>query len=514
MNTNAGLRRRSVALITARRRCALVPVLALLAMVVLPNGSARAAEGAGRRPPPYTPRFESGPCAAEVPADAPIECGTLTVAENRNRPQRAQVQLPVAIVRSQAAVKAPDPIVFLTGGPGAPALPIAGLVRAADLGGPRDVIVVSQRGARASTPRLDCPERLEARWAQLATADPAAVEQRPYDDAVRACHARLRASGVDLNSYNTVALAADVADLRVALKVQEWNLWGVSYGTTLAQEVMRDHPHGVRSVVLDSLLPPERGWGGTAAVHRAMDAIQHLLGGCAGAPVCAAAHPTLARDLEDVVAAFDAHPYQSLVTDPNTGTQRAIAITGRDLTSLLANLPANTPLISQFPQLVSHLKAGQYGSIDTLVSQLVPAPGSDGVLLSITCADRAHIDVQAGLRRLLAAHPEYEAVPAGLAAACPAWPVRPVPRSFNQPVTSTIPTLVLAGEWDPTTPAKPAREAAKHFKRSFFVELPGLGHVVTLNNPCPQSLLTGFIANPTQRPNTTCVQQMPEPQWQ
>ena len=106
------------------------------------------------------------------------------------------------------------------------------------------------------------------------------------------------------------------------------------------------------------------------------------------------------------------------------------------------------------------------------------------------------------------------AVPAGLAAACPAWPVRPVPRSFNQPVTSTIPTLVLAGEWDPTTLATPAREVAKHLKRSFFVELPGLGHVVTLNNPCPQSLLTGFIANPTQRPDTTCVQQMPEPQWQ
>jgi len=417
-------------------------------------------------------------------------------------------------VRSQSAMKAPDPIVYLTGGPGAPALPVAGLVRAADLGGPRDVIVVSQRGARASTPNLDCPERLEARWAQLATADPAAVEQRPYDDAVRACHARLRASGVDLNSYNTVTLAADVADLRVALGVHEWNLWGVSYGTTLAQEVMRDHPHGVRSVVLDSLLPPNRGFGGTEAVHRAMDAIQHLLAGCAASPACAAAHPTLARDLNDVVAALDAHPYQSLVTDSNTGTQRAIAITGRDLTSVFANVPANTSLISQFPQLVSQLKAGQYGSIDTLASEFVPAPGSDGVLLSVMCADRAHIDVQAGLRRLLAAHPEYEAVPAGLNGACPAWPVRPVPRSFNQPVISTIPTLVLAGEWDPTTLATPAREVAKHLKRSFFVELPGLGHAVTLTTPRPQALLAGCVARPTQRPATTCVQHMPEPQCQ
>ena len=263
----------------------------------------------------------------------------LTVPENRERPHGAQVQLPVAIVRSQAATKAPDPIVHLTGGPANPAFPIIGFVLATDLGGPRDVIVVSQRGAAASTPSLDCPELADATWAQFATADPAAVEQRTYDDAVRQCRARLQASGVDLNSYNTVTNAADVADLRVALGVKNWNLWGLSYGTLFAQEVMRDHPDGLRSVVLDSLLPPNRGFGGTAGVHQRMKAIQHLLAGCAASPACAAAHPTLAGDLKDVVAALDAQPYQSVVTDPGTGTQHPIAITGRDLIAGLAFSP-------------------------------------------------------------------------------------------------------------------------------------------------------------------------------
>ena len=497
-------------------------VLAVLGTLVVGTSVLAAASTTAASPsnrsgaPTYEPRFEPGPCPPTVPSNPRVECGVLTVPENRDRPQRAQVQLPVATVRSQAATKAPDPIVHLAGGPGQVGFPIINFVLAFDLGGPRDVIVVSQRGTAASTPNLDCPELTDATWAQFATADPPAVEQRPYDAAVRTCRARLRASGIDLNSYNTVTNAADVADLRVALGVREWNLWALSYGTLLAQQVMRDHPDGIRSVVVDSTVPPDAGFGGTDAVHEAMDSIQRLLAGCAASPACNAAHPTLARDLTDVVAALDAQPYQSVVTDPDTGAQRAIAFTGRDLIYALANIPRISSLIGLFPQLVSQFKAGQYGFIDTLASTLIPQlyTTSDGMHLSVNCADRAHIDVQAGLRRLLAAHPEYEAVTTGVFAACPAWPVRPVPRSFNQPVTSTIPTLVLAGEWDPTTPAKPAREVAKHLKRSSFVELPGLGHIVVrFDNPCAQSLLQGFFANPTQRPDTTCVDQLPEPVW-
>jgi pimeloyl-ACP methyl ester carboxylesterase len=154
--------------------------------------------------------------------------------------------------------------------------------------------------------------------------------------------------------------------------------------------------------------------------------------------------------------------------------------------------------------------------LDTLASTLIPLlyAGSDGMFLSVNCADRAHIDVQAGLRRLIAAHPEYEAASTS-GAECRSWRVRPLPRSFNRPVTSSIPTLVLAGEWDPVTPPKPAREAVKRLKRSFFVEFPGLGHVVVRSeNPCPQSLFRAFLDSPTQRPDTTCAEQMPEPQWQ
>jgi pimeloyl-ACP methyl ester carboxylesterase len=490
--------------------------VAVITALVLVGSSNVLATGAGAAPAPkYTPTFESGPCAADVPNNPRIECGVLTVPENRGRPKRAQVHLPVAIVRSQAAEKAPDPIVHLTGGPGAPAFPIINFVLAADLGGPRDVIVLSQRGAAASIPNLDCPEFVDAAWARFATADRDAVEQQRYNRAVRACRARLEASGVDLSSYNTVTNAADVADLRVALGISEWNIWSGSYGTLLAQEVMRHHPQGVRSVVLDSTAPLNKGFGGTGDVRRAMDAIEHLLAGCAASSACAPAHPTLGSDLKEVVTRLEVQPYQSVVAD-DTGTQRAIAFTGRDLTYGLANLPRIRSLIPQFPQLVSQLHAGQYSVIDALASRLIPLlyAQSDGMLLSVNCADRAHIDARAGLRRLIAAHPEYETASTP-GAECSAWPVRPVPQSFNRPVTSRIATLVLAGEWDHVTPPKPAREATKHLKRSFFVEFPSLTHVaLRFESPCSQSIFRAFLDNPTRQPDMSCVQGMPELQWQ
>jgi pimeloyl-ACP methyl ester carboxylesterase len=486
--------------------------LAASATMFLAAGDATAQTVLEQAPRRYRPTFEAAPCPPAVPRSPRVDCGILTVPENRNRPQRAQVRLPVAIVRSEAAERVPDPIVHLTGGPGGAAFPIVSLVLATDLGGPRDVIVLSQRGAAASIPSLDCPRLADATWARYATAAPNMVEARVYNRALRACRARLRARHIDLNSYNTISNAADVADLRIALGLKEWNLWGFSYGTLLAQEVMRHHPGGLRSVVLDSLVPTDKGFGGTEAVHRAMDAIEHFLGTCAATPACAAAYRTLRTDLHDVVAALDAQPHRAVVTDPASGVPRTIAITGRDVMYGLANLDVVPALIPKFPQLVSQLKAGQYAFIENLATTLIPGlfSQSEGMWLSVMCSDYAHVNVTKGLRHLLAEHPAYEEAGAGGAARCRAWPVRASPRSFNRPVSSTIPTLVFAGEWDGTTPPKPARHAASHFQRPYFVEFPGRGHVVMrFEDLCSQMIFRAFVAEPTQHPDTRCVRQAP-----
>ncbi|CAH2400317.1 hypothetical protein MES5069_250083 [Mesorhizobium escarrei] len=84
-------------------------------------------------------------------------------------------------------------------------------------------------------------------------------------DEVVACRGALIAKGIDLSAYNTAENAADINDVRKSLGIEKWVLYGVSYGTRLALEVMNEHPEGISASILDSVLPldidyPQRRW--------------------------------------------------------------------------------------------------------------------------------------------------------------------------------------------------------------------------------------------------------------
>ena len=132
--------------------------------------------------------------------------------------------------------------------------------------------------------------------------------------AIKACRDRLAATGVDLAAYNSTENAADIADLRVALGIDSWNVYGVSYGSKLALIVLRNHPQGIRSVVLDSVSPAtnnivETWWSAPASSFKA------IFAACAAQPACAAAYPNLEADFTATVNRLDATPAITQVKD-------------------------------------------------------------------------------------------------------------------------------------------------------------------------------------------------------
>ena len=77
--------------------------------------------------PAYVPVFETESCEFQVPPGRDVECGWLTVPEDRSQPDK-MIHLHVAIFHSDSDNPAPDPIVYLEGGPGGDALEAVPLI--------------------------------------------------------------------------------------------------------------------------------------------------------------------------------------------------------------------------------------------------------------------------------------------------------------------------------------------------------------------------------------------------
>ncbi|MBN2393611.1 MAG: alpha/beta fold hydrolase, partial [Anaerolineae bacterium] len=209
-----------------------------------------------------TPSFEQTQCPFDVPLDAQVDCGFVFVREERGGTDPNDViRLAIAVYHSTSADPLSDPVIFLQGGPGSGA--VEDIVYAYDtliapILAERDFIVFDQRGTGLSQPLLDCPEysRLVERQLRqgffIGDEDPAR-----YTAALLNCRDQLTLRGANLAAYTSAASAADVNDIVTVLGYDQVNLYGASYGTRLAQTVMRDFPGIVRSAVLDSALPLE-----------------------------------------------------------------------------------------------------------------------------------------------------------------------------------------------------------------------------------------------------------------
>jgi pimeloyl-ACP methyl ester carboxylesterase len=119
----------------------------------------------------------------------------------------------------------------------------------------------------------------------------------------------------------------------VALKIDNWHVYGVSYFSDLALQLLRDHPDGIRSVVLDSVVPPQTNamtqfWPTAAEGYRA------LFEACAAQPGCAAANPNLARDFTTTVQRLTKTPLSVDLPAANGQPARRVVIDGYTLANL------------------------------------------------------------------------------------------------------------------------------------------------------------------------------------
>ena len=467
------------------------------------------------------PRFERIACAA-FPLDVEMECGYLIVPEDRSQPDGPTIRLAVAIFKARLQDAAPDPVVYLAGGPGGSALQQAPLlIRSMNrLLRTRDVILFDQRGAGFSEPSLDCPEMDDSYYSLLDDDLDAAARAEQRAAAARQCRARLAGQGINLAAYTSAANAADVNDLRLALGYAEWNLFGVSYGTRLALTVLRDYPDGVRSVILDSVYPPQVSLPEdiTTSAARAFDA---LFTGCASDLVCSRNYPNLEATFYALVDRLNETPIPLAVRDPLRGDGYTLILNGDQLVQHLFELLYQTDAIPLLPRALAALDAGDTRPFAALASQnlLGPQFASEGMYYSVECADEgpfstaesiaaAAVGVDARLSRVFAAQAQESL------AICADWGAAILTDIENAAVASDVPALVLSGQYDPITPPAWARQAAESLSRSTVYEFAGLGHGVAFAHLCPMSIVVAFVNDPTVAPTAACAARLNGPDFE
>jgi len=433
------------------------------------------------------------------------------VPEDRSRPEGRQIRLHVAIFKSSSPNPEPDPVIYLMGGAGGDALDAADyyLQRVGNrILESRDFIMYSQRGTRYSEPFLECAGEV-AFQKELDAQDLSRQEEDSQNEAfLRNCRDQLLDRDVDLAMYNSVANADDVNDLRIALGYDQVNYYGTSYGTRLGLTVMRYHPEGVRSVILDSVFPPQIDYP-SDVIPSMVHAVDRIFEACAADSSCDSRYPDLETAFYQVV--------DDLKADPGI-----ISIDGRDVVVddhmfldaiYLALHPAST--LPDIPAAIDAAGQGDFSLLEWAIESIESySEGvATGVYYSSVCRDEVEFDSMEHVQATLADYPP-QYVPyydlSSFFSTCEWWGAGQADPIENEAVVSDIPALILAGHFDPITSPEWGRLAAATLSSSWYLEFPNMGHGVMRADACGLSIGLQFLDDPSSEPDAECIDELPK----
>jgi pimeloyl-ACP methyl ester carboxylesterase len=307
-----------------------------------------------------------------------------------------------------------------------------------------------------------------------------------------------------------------VHDLVRALGYKQVNLDGVSYGTRLALTVMRLFPADLRSVVLDSVIPPQVNvfTSRPAATSRAFDA---LFQACAADRYCNTAYPHLQDVFSQLVTDLNTTPITFQAT-PQTGNPITVHFTGNNLVYWLQGALEYTDLIPHLPQAIYHLRQHDSTLLSQSYSYGIDTLATQGLFYSVLCGEDMAFTTQHDLEMSVQGLPP-QIRPALLDfgvsefAVCQFWGMKAVPAVQKKPVMSSIPTLILQGEYDPVTPPANGMLAAQTLSKSYFFLFPGVGHGLASHSFfCANEIMNAFWDNLTEKPDASCIP--PEPNFE
>ena len=415
------------------------------------------------------------------------ERGMMFVPANRSKENSAVIS--VEVYRFKAAEKAnPEtpPLFYLHGGPR-----FGGLERSLEELGTfetrwrpfldvSDVVVVSQRGIGPSKPTTI----IETTTKPLRPDQPYDNEKAiaEYQQVLETEKATWEELGVDLSGFTVVEAAADVDDVRKALGYDKMVIWGGSFGSHWGMAVMRFYPESVERAILTAMEGPDHTYDHPGHFWKVFERVAEE---AEGAPEFEGLVPEggLIKALETVIERVEKEPLKVTVSLPETNESQDVLFDAQSIRRLAGGYSGGLPA---WPADVIDLYNGDFSkAAESVVRRYNDSANS---LVQFREKNRFHhlgrsfltasyyvLDCGSGITAERLA--EYNSNPAleilgemnwKYTSACSVWD-SDLGDGFRRNFESEIPTVVVHGTWDLSTPYENALELVPYFKNSKFI---------------------------------------------
>lgn len=417
------------------------------------------------------------------------ECGVLARPENPDQPDGKQIDLFVAKFPSSSPKPAADAFTLIQGGPGGSSVDMAisyyPILQA--ILSKRDVIVVDQRGTGRSN-KLACPEPEDE--SQTLAFDP--VKAAEY---AKLCLDKHKQS--DLRYYTTSIAVQDLDAVRDAAGYEQLTVYGVSYGTRVAQHYLRRFPGKTRAVILDGVAHIGLNLTGGEIARRSQDAFDGMAARCAADKLCSERFGDLTEKFKAVRQRLMEKPIAVTLPHPYTAKLTTQTLSEQHLYAAIRMMPYGTEGLALLPLLISQAYDGNYTALAAqalTIEDTFTDSFAIGMQNSVMCAEDYPFTTESDKQNLDATYFGNAMIEA-FDVACNYWPRGPMDEDFRKPFESDVPVLILSGETDPITPPENGEKAAAMLSNAKHIVVPAHGHGV-LSRGCVPALAKEFIVNP------------------
>ncbi len=386
-----------------------------------------------------------------------------------------------------------SPLVILAGGPGQAAGEMLQFINAAfsDINQYHDLLFVDRRGTGQSNGWMCEFDESTIKVEEVVASLAICFEQRKWP----------------VNQLSSRQSVEDLEDLRAALGVDKFNLWGGSWGTRFALYYATWYPNSIDRMILDAVAPIDSQV--LLSAKSAELSLEQLNARCQDELACANTYPDLRAGLDTLTGQLQT-PKNITLPNPLTGEEITQSIDGKTVVQQIRGMLYLPEFSVRIPYIVGQANEGNWTPFATAVTET--SAMSEGMYMGLTLSVLCAEEVPYITSNEIAADAEGTFLGASWAEfwveSCKVWPTEQ--RERVTPKQLDHPTLLISGALDPITPPHYAEHALQYLPKGQHIVVEDGGHINSMRACLPEQLAI-FLDAEVDQIDDSCLSNLTMP---